>query len=143
MLPLRNMFLHSFAVISIIGMAGCLADKESVRVNETLIGYKGKIIEKTQINDIDKERKYAMERASTNREFAGPVGEFFTAFGVDLLDVTISGQPVKYSVTLENNKNLVVYSHYNGFEVDQCVVVLVVQQTQEVRMTSASGCGSS
>ena len=137
------MFFRCFVVVSIIGIAGCLADKESVRVNETLIGYKGKVIEKTQITDIDKERRYAIERASTNREFAGPLGDIFTAFGVDLLDVTISGQPVKYSVTLENNKNLVVYSHYNGFEVDQCVVVLVVQQTQEVRMTSASGCGSS
>ena len=141
-MPLRNMFFCLLVVISIVGVVGCLADIESVRVDETLIGYKGQIIEKTQITEIDKERRYAMERASINREFAGPVGDIFTAFGVGLLDVTISGQPVKYSVTLENKKNVVVYSHYNGFEVEQCVIVLVAQETQEVRMTSASGCGN-
>ena len=79
-MPLRNMFFCLLVVISIVGVVGCLADIESVRVDETLIGYKGQIIEKTQITEIDKERRYAMERASTNREFAGPVGDIFMAF---------------------------------------------------------------
>ena len=126
----------------LLGGCSILEDEPYVPPKETLAEYDGRVLEKNIITDPNKERKLASARAQSNRKFAGIIGDAFTLFGVNLLDVNVEGETIKYIVKMENDKNITIYNKFPGFEVGQCVTVLIVQETKEARMTSGSRCGN-
>lgn len=117
--------------------------------------YPGRISSKQLINNPNKAAELARAEAQYREAlflvaiggvFGGAVGGAIVggASGDALVNGDqISGEPYRYEIDMASNKKMVIIHPHSGFEVGDCVAVLVGKKSGKVTMTYGSQCSKS
>ena len=128
-----------------LAIAGCAATETYVPP-EPQDSYPGSIINKELIPNPNK----AAELKRAEREYKAAL--FFVAVSGMLGGVIgansdalhrgdqITGEPYRYVIQTESNKNIVLIHQHSGFSVGDCVLVLVGKETGKVSMAYGGQC---
>ncbi len=136
--------------IPILVVSAC-ASEPTYENRENFISHTGVIEKKRIVTNPAKEAEFARAEEDQIRGkivfgvaviLGGAIGGALAgASGLDIAgNPSIPGEPVRYSVLLNDGRQAVAYSRHSGFEVGDCVTFLVGEETGDTRIAYGGGC---
>ncbi|MCU7846156.1 MAG: hypothetical protein KZQ93_20155 [Candidatus Thiodiazotropha sp. (ex Monitilora ramsayi)] len=134
-------------IVSIsVSLAGC-ATYEPIEPQDR---YPGRITEKVKI--VNPNLKEEIEAAETNHRISlflfglggalgGAIGGAMVGASADnIVDASIPGEPYRYTIETADSRAIIILHKHSGFEVKDCVDVLVGQESGHISMAYGDNC---